>query len=116
MSSARLSTNLDTLSKKGRSLIACELNVLDVLEMQCMQAAATAAGLDSLEPAEMKLLSKSAFPSIAVMLDMLEQQSKWPAMMLHAKAVFTQKDLAKAEDFASYRVFTILPSTGVWLS
>ena len=73
-----------------------------------IHAKASAAGLDSWEPAEIKLFSKSACHYVARLYNMIERGCAWPVSSTVAKAAFLPKDGAEEGEVMSNRLLLIM--------
>ena len=76
----------------------------------CTHGKKSSPGLDNWEPAELALLSPTAFDWLATMLNLVEAGSPWPDGMQHSKAAYLAKGLEKCDDPLSYRVLMVLPA------
>ena len=70
---------------------------------------ASAPGLDSWEPPELRLMSWDLCAQVAVLYNMIEYQGRWPEGSQHAKAAFLPKVGAEAGKVMSYRPLLIMP-------
>ena len=61
------------------------------LERLATNAKESAAGMDQWTPGDFRLLSKLAFEHLADMLNMVEEEGRWPESLSHARSAFLSK-------------------------
>ena len=82
---------------------------LEQVKNVCINAKATAPGLDHWDPRDFANFSDNAFGMITMMFNTIEDGASWPAELLKARAAFMSKDAEKYDNPLNYRVLTLLP-------
>ena len=80
------------------------------LQRSCRKAKPTSASLDAWTTSEFKLLPLAAFDLMAVFLNRVEGEGRWPNNLTIAKAVFLYKDDPQNAGPLDLRVLQILPT------
>ena len=104
---AKLVAKCDAQSFKHDEVEVPRIATQDVWD-HFTKSKASAAGLDSWEPAELKLLSPKVCDRIAQLYEAIERGVPWPVGTKKAKAAYMTKPGGKVGDPMSQRVLTIM--------